>query len=130
MTTSNLTEAIDAAFVDRADVKRLVGNPGAGARYSILSSCIEELMRSGLISPKISLLKYDTARLMASDTTSVEFQLLKISEKAENCSGRRLRKLPLLAFSNYRLHHPAARAGMDSKVFLEYLDQAVDKMAE
>ena len=47
--TSNLEEAIDEAFLDRADLKLYVGNPGPRARYDILSSCIQELGRVGLI---------------------------------------------------------------------------------
>ena len=33
LTTSNLTGAIDAAFVDRADIKQYIGPPRASARY-------------------------------------------------------------------------------------------------
>ena len=47
LTTSNLTGAIDAAFVDRADIKQYVGPPGVAARYQILSSCLLELGRAG-----------------------------------------------------------------------------------
>jgi hypothetical protein len=32
LTTSNITQAIDLAFVDRADIKAYVGNPGLQAR--------------------------------------------------------------------------------------------------
>lgn len=32
LTTSNITEAIDLAFVDRADIKAYIGNPGLQAR--------------------------------------------------------------------------------------------------
>ena len=38
LTTSNITEAIDLAFVDRADIKAYVGPPGLEARYEILRS--------------------------------------------------------------------------------------------
>ena len=48
VTTSNLTGAIDAAFVDRADIKQYVGPPGVAARYQILSSCLLELGRVAL----------------------------------------------------------------------------------
>ena len=37
MTTSNITEAIDLAFVDRADIKQYIGLPSALARYQVLS---------------------------------------------------------------------------------------------
>ena len=32
LTTSNITEAIDLAFVDRADIKAYIGNPNLQAR--------------------------------------------------------------------------------------------------
>jgi SpoVK/Ycf46/Vps4 family AAA+-type ATPase len=49
MTTSNITEAIDLAFLDRADIKQFIGNPSCAARLKILSDCVEELYRVGLI---------------------------------------------------------------------------------
>lgn len=45
LTTSNMTEAIDLAFVDRADIKQYLGYPCAEAIYSIYRSCLKELMR-------------------------------------------------------------------------------------
>lgn len=36
LTTSNITEAIDLAFVDRADIKQYIGNPSGPARYQVL----------------------------------------------------------------------------------------------
>merc|ERR1719233_1363754 len=49
LTTSNITGAIDLAFVDRADVKQYVGPPSQGAIYQILHSCIVELVRTSLV---------------------------------------------------------------------------------
>ncbi|XP_020246677.1 pachytene checkpoint protein 2 homolog isoform X2 [Asparagus officinalis] len=49
LTTSNITTAIDIAFVDRADIKAYVGPPTLQARYEILRSCIQELVRSGIL---------------------------------------------------------------------------------
>lgn len=45
LTTSNVTEAIDIAFVDRADIKKYIGHPNERAIYKIYSSCLKELMR-------------------------------------------------------------------------------------
>jgi hypothetical protein len=50
LTTSNVTKAIDGAFVDRADLKVYVGNPSACGIYEILRSAIAELARTGLVS--------------------------------------------------------------------------------
>lgn len=45
LTTSNVTEAIDLAFVDRADIKQYIGLPQYRAIYKIYLSCLHELMR-------------------------------------------------------------------------------------
>ena len=45
LTTSNVTEAIDLAFVDRADIKQYIGPPSPSAIYKIYHSCVNELMR-------------------------------------------------------------------------------------
>ncbi|CAN0423920.1 unnamed protein product, partial [Ectocarpus sp. 8 AP-2014] len=50
LTTSNVSEAIDLAFVDRADIKQYIGLPTAPARYQVLHSCLEELVRVGIVS--------------------------------------------------------------------------------
>ena len=39
----------DIAFVDRADIKAYVGPPTLQARYEILRSCLQELMRTGIL---------------------------------------------------------------------------------
>jgi energy-coupling factor transporter ATP-binding protein EcfA2 len=49
LATSNITEAIDAAFVDRADLKMFVPPPGVSARYEVLRSCVQELARKGIV---------------------------------------------------------------------------------
>lgn len=45
LTTSNLSEAIDIAFVDRTDMKQYIGPPSHQAIYKIYTSCLKELMR-------------------------------------------------------------------------------------
>jgi len=45
LTTSNMTEAIDIAFIDRADIKQYLGYPSETAIYNIYYSCLKELMR-------------------------------------------------------------------------------------
>ncbi|XP_071444083.1 pachytene checkpoint protein 2 homolog isoform X2 [Hetaerina americana] len=49
LTTSNLTNAIDLAFIDRADIKQYIGLPSAFAIYKIYHSCINELLRKIII---------------------------------------------------------------------------------
>lgn len=39
----------DVAFVDRADIRAYVGPPTLEARYEILRSCLQELLRTGIL---------------------------------------------------------------------------------
>lgn len=102
LTTSNITEAIDLAFVDRADIKCYIGPPGVRARYDILRSCVEELVRRKLVTPSpssddvVSAYKLDDFDCRTS-TDSVA--LGEIAEVCEGLSGRALRKLPFLAYN-------------------------------
>lgn len=45
LTTSNLKNAIDMAFVDRADLQIYIGPPSVNVIYAIFVSCLEELIR-------------------------------------------------------------------------------------
>ncbi|KAG9476050.1 hypothetical protein GDO78_002883, partial [Eleutherodactylus coqui] len=56
LTTSNITEKIDMAFVDRADIKQYIGLPSPAAIFNIYISCIEELMKCQIIYPRQQLL--------------------------------------------------------------------------
>ena len=49
--TSNLAEAVDVAFIDRADIKQHIGLPPVQARYTILRGALLELMRVGIVVP-------------------------------------------------------------------------------
>ncbi|MES1917250.1 MAG: hypothetical protein MHM6MM_008992 [Cercozoa sp. M6MM] len=55
--TSNVTKAIDSAFVDRCDARFLVPLPGAMARAEIIRSCFAELSRCDLIENKEPLVR-------------------------------------------------------------------------
>ncbi|MED6170377.1 nucleolar component of the pachytene checkpoint [Stylosanthes scabra] len=110
LTTSNITSAIDIAFVDRADIKAYVGPPTLQARYEILRSCLQELMRTGILTSlqgcdNITLPSYASAKDRSSAPDFHEAaapmqlckQLLETAEACEGMSGRSLRKLPFLA---------------------------------
>ncbi|PKU81647.1 pachytene checkpoint protein 2 homolog isoform X1 [Dendrobium catenatum] len=110
LTTSNITAAIDIAFVDRADIKAYVGPPTLQARYEILRSCLQELLRTGILKYSqdceyLVLPNYSTLldKLHSSDMGEpgeALFLFKKLLEAAEACqglSGRALRKLPFLA---------------------------------
>lgn len=49
LSTSNITECVDGAFVDRVDWMVKVELPCLAARYEILKSCLEELIRVGIL---------------------------------------------------------------------------------
>ncbi|RUP52415.1 P-loop containing nucleoside triphosphate hydrolase protein [Jimgerdemannia flammicorona] len=49
LATSNITEAIDLAFIDRADIKQYIALPSQKAIYSILATCLKELIRVGIV---------------------------------------------------------------------------------
>lgn len=62
LTTSNITGAIDDAFIDRADIKQYIGPPGPSARYTILAECVHELSRVGILAPIEALLDIEALR--------------------------------------------------------------------
>lgn len=49
ITTSNLVRALDEAFIDRADLLLLLDLPSGLARYEIIRSAVQELLRCGII---------------------------------------------------------------------------------
>ncbi|XP_057950688.1 pachytene checkpoint protein 2 homolog isoform X2 [Malania oleifera] len=107
LTTSNITAAIDIAFVDRADIKAYVGPPTLQARYEILRSCLQELLRTGILSnsqdcdhillPNYASLKEKLNMQEPQSPLHLCKQLVEVAEACEGLSGRSLRKLPFLA---------------------------------
>ncbi|XP_011495074.1 PREDICTED: pachytene checkpoint protein 2 homolog [Ceratosolen solmsi marchali] len=103
LTTSNLTEVIDVAFVDRADIKLYISLPNEQAIYSIYSNCVEELMRTNFIRPeKIHDMEY-LKRLNYEENSESKnsLTLYQLSCKSINMSGRTLKKIPFLAHALY-----------------------------
>ena len=103
MTTSNLSDSIDTAFLDRADIRQYIGPPGTEAIYSILRSCLIELIRAGLAQEEC-IPSYGA--IDASDN-KLAHQLRHLAEYCHGASGRSLRRLPVLAHAQY-LHAPGA----------------------
>jgi hypothetical protein len=115
LTTSNISEAIDLAFVDRADIKQYIGLPSADARYTILASCFRELARAGIVRsvdglpvlvPCLSDAKLicrnhasgiATPGLPAGVDVPMVLALAQAATDSEGLSGRALRKLPFQA---------------------------------
>jgi len=98
LTTSNITEAIDLAFVDRADIKCYIGPPGVRARYDILRSCVIELIHRDLVqvcSNEKSPGEFDDS----CEDCEVSAALRRVAMACDGLSGRALRKMPFLAYS-------------------------------
>ncbi|XP_014467668.1 PREDICTED: pachytene checkpoint protein 2 homolog isoform X1 [Dinoponera quadriceps] len=103
LTTSNMTEAIDLAFVDRADIKQYLGFPSEVAIYHIYRSCLRELMRTGVLNHKeicdiseLKMLGYEET-----SNTKNSLKLLEICRASVGLTGRALRKMPFLAHALY-----------------------------
>lgn len=99
--TSNLTQRIDGAFLDRVDLRQYVGLPSLRSRIEILQSCVNELVHKEIVG------ECDATK----DGRLNE--LMRCSAKAcKGLSGRALRKLPLLA-------HAAIGAHTNTRIPLE-----------
>lgn len=92
LTTSNLTSAIDFAFLDRADIRQFIGPPNAAAIAKIYRSILIELMGRSVIAE--------------CDLTDAEFEerLQTLADSSLGISGRTLRKIPILAHAFYTDH--------------------------
>ncbi|OQR69267.1 ATP binding protein-like [Tropilaelaps mercedesae] len=88
MTTSNVESSIDGAFVDRADLCVYVGHPSPPAISKIFGSCLKELVKRKLLE--------DQPFAETSEFANIWTEICRMSV---GVSGRSLRKLPLLAFS-------------------------------
>ncbi|XP_074539978.1 pachytene checkpoint protein 2 homolog [Halichoeres trimaculatus] len=128
LTTSNVTEKIDLAFVDRADIKQYIGPPSEKGIYNIYLSCLEELMKCQIISPRQQLLtmfELETIDFAKTEGSNHSRKLRSIARKSKGLSGRVLRKLPFLA---HALFVKAPTVTLEN--FLEAMDRAVDKQRE
>ncbi|KAF5909846.1 pachytene checkpoint protein 2, partial [Clarias magur] len=123
LTTSNVTQKIDLAFVDRADIKQYIGLPSARAIFNIYLSCLEELMKRQIIYPRQQLLnlgELSTLDYIENEVTKLSLCLQEIAEKSVGFSGRTLRKIPFLAHALY-----AKTSVMTLENFLSAMDKAV-----
>ncbi|KAL1495027.1 hypothetical protein ABEB36_010513 [Hypothenemus hampei] len=124
LATSNITEAIDFAFIDRADIKQYLGLPSINAIYKIYYSCLEELIKAKIIESELDII--DSAESVAFQNNSLStnenaVKLLKICEKSTDLSGRTLRKIPLLAQALFINTKPSTLGD-----FLDAMEKAVE----
>jgi GTPase SAR1 family protein len=139
LATTNLTGSVDAAFVDRVDLKVYIGLPILKARYYILCSCIEELIRVGIVQQhteiqNISLSMFDeiadqsdhkSDESLCKNTHHIERIVLRCAQQAQGLSGRSLRKLPLQAYALYMTSGSTFDGGVPLERFLEALSLAI-----
>ncbi|XP_028282085.1 pachytene checkpoint protein 2 homolog isoform X2 [Parambassis ranga] len=128
LTTSNVTEKIDLAFVDRADIKQYIGPPSEKGIYNIYLSCLEELMKCQIIYPRqqlFTMFELETMDFAESEVSEHSLKLRNIALKSKGLSGRALRKLPFLAHALF-----VKTPSVTLEWFLEALSQAVDKQKE
>eukprot|EP00914_Ancora_sagittata_P021808 GHVO01043333.1.p1 GENE.GHVO01043333.1~~GHVO01043333.1.p1 ORF type:complete len:155 (+),score=18.71 GHVO01043333.1:109-573(+) len=104
LATSNITGAIDDAFLDRADMKVHIPEPGLSCRFEIFRGAIEELLRRQVLHcksnrPICSFAEVSSAIQDGPSTNSEK--LLAVSKLCDGLSGRALRKIPFQAFSSF-----------------------------
>ncbi|CAH1154635.1 unnamed protein product [Phaedon cochleariae] len=126
LATSNMTDTIDLAFVDRADIKQYLGNPSAAAIYKVYHSCINELIKAQIIKEQvvepIEHLKSEDDRQSNAVLCQDTKQLLVLCEKSVGLSGRSLRKIPFLAHALF-----LKQSLVSLSEFLSAMEKAVEK---
>ncbi|TPX34800.1 hypothetical protein SmJEL517_g02643 [Synchytrium microbalum] len=129
MTTSNITDAIDDAFLDRADLRQYIGNPSQRATYAMLSGCVEELLRCEIIvapsdgmTTSVSLVNWREIEFSSDEMSRRLFDIAGLCQK-QGMSGRGIRKLPMIA---HALFVQAPQTTLD--VFCHALVSAIDYM--
>ncbi|KAH7649226.1 Pch2p like AAA ATpase [Cryptosporidium bovis] len=136
MTTTNILDSIDEAFLDRADLKLHIPLPSAYTRYLILNECIQEFINKNVLfcnsnKSYIKLLNYKDAILhrnerIKSPQINISNSVLYISKNTEGFSGRNLRKLPFITLlSCYQFGIP-----LDIQVFIEKMKKIIDDKPE
>ncbi len=149
LTTSNLLDAMDAAFLDRVDLCQLVPYPSTPATYCILRSCVLELMHKGLVAfqvikdrAEVQLLREACMAeegISASSSSSssgggggggdVSFRLWDLAAQAQGRSGRALRKLPFMAYAFHAAQGTRASGpGLEVGAFLDALEVALAEL--
>ncbi|WVQ93563.1 hypothetical protein IAU59_000638 [Kwoniella sp. CBS 9459] len=134
MTTSNLADAIDEAFISRVDMQEYVPLPPPQAVYYILSGCLEEMMDKGLMKRR-TLLKWDAAEYCAGSKERESNRKERIGSAlaslAKRChslelSGRTLRKLPVLAHARFLFSPSGDHRPHSIERWIEAMDKIVD----
>ena len=112
LSTTNLFELLDSAFLSRCSLKKAIGNPSERTQYTILRSRLQELIDGEIVLSDVVLPGYDEAamdrrRNMDSDGNKL-LQVLEIiravhykDESEPDLSGRSIAMLPETAVLRY-----------------------------
>ena len=101
LSTTNLTASVDTAFLDRADLKVFVGLPCLEARYEILRSCLQELVRVDIIQEAEDPIQPYKVVTQAIASENPSNTLLALAAESKGMSGRSIRRLPLQAHAQF-----------------------------
>ncbi|WVR03590.1 hypothetical protein IAU60_000582 [Kwoniella sp. DSM 27419] len=138
MTTSNLAEAIDEAFISRVDMQEFVPLPPAQAVYSILAGCMGEMMEKRLVRHR-TLREWAIAKAYRTDWREQQNKSDRASgalaELATRChaielSGRTLRKLPVLAHARHLCSASAENRAIRLERWIEAMSKVVGNEEE
>lgn len=117
LTTSNLTSAIDFAFLDRADIRQYIGPPNVEATAKIYRTILNELIARQVV-----------VRDELLNDEEFNGKLKQLSEASVGISGRTLRKIPILAHAFYTDHSfEGGSQAIPLSVFLESMSNAILK---
>uniref|UniRef100_A0A182JR56 ABC transporter domain-containing protein n=1 Tax=Anopheles christyi TaxID=43041 RepID=A0A182JR56_9DIPT len=111
LATSNLTDSIDTAFLDRADFVQYIGQPTEPAIYEVYRTALYNLQAIGIVENEGKLTKrrlsqtaysdgipnYEEAIDPARASCTMLDILLQVVKLSVGLSGRTLRKIPFLA---------------------------------
>lgn len=117
LATSNLTDSIDAAFLDRADFVQYIGHPTEPAIYDIYRSALYNLQTIGIVEKEANTSNRRLSQTAANTTDGIPSYeqaidparpsstmldiLLQVVKLSAGLSGRTLRKIPFLAHALY-----------------------------
>lgn len=116
--TTNVPASLDAAFVDRCDVRLGVPPPDAGARAAILGAALADLVKAGVV-----------ARPPDGNACGLDAALAAVAAAADGVSGRALRRLPLAALAElgcWRRRGDGSGGAVDAGAYVGALRAAVE----
>eukprot|EP01034_Spumella_vulgaris_P024389 gene24389-30733_t len=135
LSTSNMMDTVDPAFLDRVDLKVFLGPPSVGARFNILHSCLLELMNKGVIQPAVSLsddwkaaaaaVQERCAGVIAADDSSSSSSSAHLDVQAYLDS---VLQLPRLSGMDAGSYHGAAEVMEDTDAYLELFHRALGEL--